>query len=40
MNNTKLLSNILKSTNALIQSEEYKEAYKIGNSFSRKRKLS
>jgi len=40
MNNIELLSKILKSTNALIQSKEYKEAYKIGNSFSRKRMLS
>lgn len=37
MNNTKLLSTILKNTNSLIESEEYKEAYRIGNSFSRKR---
>lgn len=40
MKNIKLLSNILKKTNNLIKSEEYKESYKIGNSFSRKRKLS
>ena len=40
MENTKLLSQILKHTNNLIISDEYKEAYSIGNSFSRKRKLS
>lgn len=40
MNNIKLFSSILKRTNNLIKSEEYKESYKIGNSFSRKRKLS
>jgi hypothetical protein len=40
MNNIKLLSSILKRTNTLIKSEEYKEAYRIDNSFSRKRKLS
>ncbi|WP_156559349.1 IS4 family transposase, partial [Clostridium paraputrificum] len=38
--NTKLLSLILKETNNLITSDEYKEAYSLGNSFSRKRKLS
>lgn len=40
MENTKLLSQILKRTNDLIVSAEYKEAYSIANSFSRKRKLS
>ena len=40
MNNIKLLSSILKRTNTLIKSEEYKEAYRMDNSFSRKRKLS
>lgn len=40
MNNINLLSIILKRTNTLIKSEEYKEAYRIDNSFSRKRKLS
>ena len=40
MNNIKLLSSILKTTNTLIKSEEYKEAYRIDNSFLRKRKLS
>ena len=40
MNNIKLLSSILKRTNTLIKSEEYKEAYRIDNSFSRTRKLS
>jgi hypothetical protein len=40
MNNTKLLLSIFKRTNTLIKSEEYKEAYRIDNSFSRKRKLS
>ena len=40
MKNTKLLSLILKETNNLITSDEYKEAYSLGNSFSRKRKLS
>lgn len=39
MNNIKLLSIVLKRTNTLIKSEEYKEAYRIDNSFSRKRKL-
>lgn len=40
MKNNKLLSQILKRTNDLIISDEYKKAYSIGNSFSRKRKLS
>ena len=40
MKNTKLLSLILKETNNLITSNEYKEAYSLGNSFSRSRKLS
>ena len=40
MNNIKLLSSILKRTNTLIKSEEYKEAYRKDNSFSRTRKLS
>lgn len=40
MNNIKLLSSILNRTNDLIKSDEYKEAYRIDNSFSRKRKLS
>lgn len=40
MKNTKLLSLILKETNNLITSSEYKEAYSLGNSFSRNRKLS
>ena len=40
MKNTKLLFLILKETNNLITSDEYKEAYSLGNSFSRKRKLS
>ena len=40
MKNTELLSLILKETNKLITSKEYKEAYSIGNSFSRNRKLS
>lgn len=40
MTNIQLLSKILKSTNSLIKSEEYKHAYRIGNSFSRNRKLS
>lgn len=40
MKNIKLLSRILKKSNNLIKSEDYKESYKIGNSFSRKRKLS
>lgn len=40
MNNIKLLSSIFKRTNTLIKSEEYKKAYRIDNSFSRKRKLS
>jgi hypothetical protein len=40
MNNITLLSNIFKRTNNLITSAEYKEAYRIGTSFSRKRKLS
>lgn len=34
MKNTKLLSLILKETNNLITSDEYKEAYSLGNSFS------
>jgi len=40
MKNIKLLSQILKKTNKLIISNEFKEAYSLGNSFSRKRKLS
>ncbi|WP_244833863.1 IS4 family transposase [Clostridium sp. BJN0001] len=40
MKNTRLLSLILKETNDLITSSEYKEAYSLGNSFSRNRKLS
>lgn len=40
MTNTTLLTKILKTTNKLITSEEYKLAYSIGNSFSRNRKLS
>ena len=40
MKNTKLLFLILKETNNLITSDEYKEAYRLGNSFSRSRKLS
>lgn len=40
MKNTKLLSLILKETNKLITSNEYKEAYSLGQSFSRNRKLS
>lgn len=40
MTNIKLLSSILKSTNSLIKSQEYKHAYSIGKSFSRNRKLS
>ena len=40
MNNITLLSSIFKRTNNLITSDEYKEAYRIDNSFSRKRKLS
>ena len=40
MKNIKLLSQILKRTNKLIISNEFKEAYSLGNSFSRKRKLS
>ena len=40
MKNTKLLSLILKETNTLITSNEYKEAYSLGKSFSRNRKLS
>lgn len=39
MQNTKLLSLILKETNNLITSTEYKEAYRLGNSFTRNRKL-
>ena len=39
MQNIKLLSHILKRTNKLIISNEFKEAYSLGNSFSRKRKL-
>lgn len=38
--NTKLAFQILKETNNLIMSEEYKKAYSLGNSFSRSRKLS
>lgn len=40
MKNTKLLSSILKDTNKLIISKEYKDAYSLGDSFSRNRKLS
>lgn len=40
MRNTKILSLILKKTSNLITSDEYKEAYSLGNSFSRNRKLS
>ncbi|MCE5220298.1 MAG: hypothetical protein LLF98_03285 [Clostridium sp.] len=40
MNHIKILLLILKQTNTLIRSEEYKESYRIGNSFSRNRKLS
>lgn len=40
MKNTTLLSTILKDTNNLITSSEFKEAYSLGNSFSRNRKLS
>ena len=40
MKNITLLSRILKITNELITSEEFKVKYKIENSFSRKRKLS
>lgn len=40
MKDTKLLSLILKETNNLITSDEYKEAYSLGQSFSRNRKLS
>ena len=34
MKNIKLLSRILKKTNKLIISNEFKEAYSLGNSFS------
>jgi len=40
MKNTKILSLILKKTNSRIISDEYKEAYSLGKSFSRNRKLS
>ncbi len=40
MKNTTLLFTILKDTNNLITSSEFKEAYSLGNSFSRNRKLS
>lgn len=40
MKNTKILSLILKKTNSRIISDEYKEAYILGKSFSRNRKLS
>ncbi|MEG1256824.1 hypothetical protein [Clostridium sp.] len=40
MKNTKILSLIFKKTNSLITSDEYKEAYSLGKSFSRNRKLS
>ncbi|WP_148347110.1 hypothetical protein [Clostridium butyricum] len=40
MKNTELLSLVLKETNTLITSNEYKECYSIGNAFSRNRKLS
>lgn len=40
MKNTKLLSLILKETNNLITSDEYKGSYSLGQSFSRSRKLS
>lgn len=39
MNNIKLLSSILIRINTLIKSEEYREAHRIENLFSRKRKL-
>lgn len=34
MKNIKLLSQILKRTNKLIVSDEYKQSYSLGNSFS------
>lgn len=40
MKKTKLLTQILKQTNELIMSDEYRLAYSLNNSFSRKRKLS
>ena len=40
MKNITILSRILKITNELITSEEFKAKYRIENSFSRKRKLS
>ena len=40
MKNTTLLPKILKYRNNLIISSEFKEAYSLGNSFSRNRKLS
>ena len=40
MTYSNLLSKILKSSNYLIKSEEYRHAYSIGKSFSRNRKLS
>jgi len=40
MKNIKVLSQILKKTNELIVSSDFKESYSLGNSFSRKRKLS
>ena len=40
MKNTKILSQILKKTNEFIISNEFKEAYSLGNSFTRNRKLS
>lgn len=40
MKNIELLSKIFKKTNELIISNEFREAYRLGNSFSRKRKLS
>lgn len=39
MGNTELLSLILKETNNLITSTEFKEAYSLGNSFSRNLKF-
>lgn len=40
MKNTTLLSSIFEDTKNLITSSEFKEAYSLGNSFSRNRKLS
>ena len=39
MKNMELLSLILKETITVITSNEYKECYRIGNAFSRNRKL-